>query len=178
MFISPKARFISISKHFARARGPCHVVLFLNLLLSGCSMLTPTALRCEYKNDPMGIDKTQPRFDWRLTTEMPQMRGQKQGAYQIMVATSEENLLPDFGDLWNSGVVRSDQTSQIVYEGRPLISEQHAYWKVRVWNADNMPSKWSVPAQFSMGLLKPEDWKAKWIGYDAPASDETAPQPG
>src|SRR5213596_1952770 len=59
----------------------CLLVLFV----SGCSMLTPTALRCEYKNDPMGIDRNQPRFDWRLTTEMPQMRGQKQSAYQIMV---------------------------------------------------------------------------------------------
>ena len=115
-------------------------------------MLTPTALRCEYKNDPLGIDRAQPRFDWQLTTEMPQMRGQKQSAYQIMVASSEEGLKHDFADLWNSGVIKSDQTSQIAYEGRPLTSEQRAFWKVRVWNADNMPSEWSVPAQFSMGL--------------------------
>src|SRR5690348_7016668 len=96
------------------------VCLFLLSCVTGCSMLTPTALRCEYKSDPLGIDRVQPRFDWQLSTEMPQMRGQKQSAYQIMVASSEDSLRHEFADLWNSGVVRSDQTSQIVYEGRPL----------------------------------------------------------
>jgi len=48
----------------------------------------------------------------------------------------------------------------------------HCYWKVRVWDKDGNVSKWSEPAQWSMGLLKPGDWKAKWIGIDKTFANE------
>ena len=41
--------------------------------------------------------------------------------------------------------------------------------KVKVWDRDGNPSEWSEPTRWTMGLLKREDWKAKWIGYDEPA---------
>jgi hypothetical protein len=37
-----------------------------------------------------------------------------------------------------------------------------------VWDGQDKPSAWSEPAFWSMGLLKPEDWKGQWI------SDENA----
>jgi alpha-L-rhamnosidase len=37
------------------------------------------------------------------------------------------------------------------------------HWKVRVWLNDGKPSAWSAAAGWSMGLLKPEDWQAKWV---------------
>lgn len=38
------------------------------------------------------------------------------------------------------------------------------YWKVRVWDADDRPSRWSEPARWSMGPLCEEDWGgAEWI---------------
>ena len=40
------------------------------------------------------------------------------------------------------------------------------YWRVKVWDQDGQPSAWSEPATWSMGLLHPEDWKAKWIGKE------------
>ena len=44
----------------------------------------PTKMRCEYLVKPLGIDVRQPRFAWVLGhTE----RGQKQTAYQVLVAT-------------------------------------------------------------------------------------------
>src|SRR4051812_28751170 len=75
-------------------------LLLLMSPLIGCTMpsssrgakLTPTALRCEYKVDPLGIDQTTPRFDWQLKSDQPDARDQKQSAYQILVASSEEHL--------------------------------------------------------------------------------------
>ena len=147
-------------------------MLLAALLLAGCasqshSMLSPQNLRCEYKTNPLGIDKESPRFDWKVISDKPDVRDQKQTAYQILVASSEENLAKDHGDLWDSSVVKSDETAQINYAGAALGSEQRACWKVRVWDGEGKVSDWTKPAMFSMGLLKPGDWKANWIGYDA-----------
>jgi alpha-L-rhamnosidase len=47
-------------------------------------------LRCEYLENPLGIDEILPRLSWIVTSES---RGQKQTAYQIRVASSLEKLL-------------------------------------------------------------------------------------
>ena len=86
-------------------------------------------LRCEYRVNPMGIDAKRPRFDWLLKSSV---RGQKQTAYQILVASSPELLKREEGDLWDSGKVASEETCQIEYAGRPLSSRMQCYWKVRV----------------------------------------------
>ena len=90
-------------------------------------------------------------------------RGAKQTAYQVLVASSPEHLAADQGDLWDSGKVVSDQSIHVAYAGKPLESRMQCYWKVRAWDKDGQPSAWSQPAQWSMGLLKPDDWQAKWI---------------
>ncbi|NLH17897.1 MAG: family 78 glycoside hydrolase catalytic domain, partial [Phycisphaerae bacterium] len=61
----------------------------------------------------------------------------------------------------------SSATNQIAYAGNPLASHQVCYWKVMAWDAQGKPSGWSKAASWTMGMLKPEDWKAKWIGFDA-----------
>ncbi|MDO8953160.1 MAG: glycoside hydrolase family 78 protein, partial [Draconibacterium sp.] len=37
------------------------------------------------------------------------------------------------------------------------------YWQVRVWDNENKATKWSEPAFWEMGILKPELWTASWI---------------
>jgi alpha-L-rhamnosidase len=130
------------------------------------SPLSPMDLRCEYLKRPLGIDVSQPELSWRLESATSSSRGQSQTAYQVLIATSETALRHDQGDLWDSGKVLSDQSLHIAYAGRPLVSQQVCWWKVRVWDQAGQPSPWSQPARWSMGLLKPEDWKAKWIGWD------------
>jgi alpha-L-rhamnosidase len=126
--------------------------------------LTPTYLRCEYLIDPLGIDARLPRLSWIVDSTA---RGQKQTAYQVLVARDRETLARDQGDLWDSGQVASNETSAIVYAGKPLPSHQPCHWKVRVWDKDGKPSAWSPPAFWTMGLLDPSDWKqAEWIGSD------------
>lgn len=126
----------------------------------------PTDLRCEYLRDPLGIDTAQPRLSWVGHATAGAPRGQRQSAYQILVASSLKRLKADQGDLWDSGQISSDQSIQVRYHGQSLSSEQDCYWKVRTWDQAGKPSRWSEPAHWSMGLLRQEDWRAQWIGLD------------
>jgi alpha-L-rhamnosidase len=145
---------------------------------AGAALPETTAihLRCEYRTDPLGIDLTRPRLSWILESRQ---RFQRQTAYQIQVAGSENDLMHKRGTLWDTGKVKSDRTSQVVYEGKPLQSRMRCYWRVRIWDKDDKVSAWSEPAMWTVGLLEPEDWKAKWIGYDAepPASYKSKDKP-
>ncbi len=132
--------------------------------------LVPTRLRCEYRENPLGIDAAKPRLFWRM--EAKSHRGTKQTGYQVLVATSEELLKKHKCDLWDSGKVASDQSIQVEYRGKALESGMRCFWKVRVWtrsaaekslDAGERPTAWSQPASWSMGLLKPADWQAKWV---------------
>jgi hypothetical protein len=125
--------------------------------------MTPVHLLCDFRTDPMGVDSTNPKLDWILQTNDAASRDLTQSAYQIVVASSPELLGQDRGDLWDSGKAISNQTNQISYLGKPLQSDEVAWWKVRVWDGKDAASDWSAPAQWTMGVLNPADWQAKWI---------------
>ncbi|MBI4326051.1 MAG: family 78 glycoside hydrolase catalytic domain [Chloroflexi bacterium] len=120
------------------------------------------------------MDVVRPRLSWTLASEQ---RGQKQTAYQLVVAASPESLAQNHGDLWDSGKVNSDQTIHVEYAGKPLGTRMLCYWKVRVWDKAGQPSPWSQPAAWSMGLLKASDWDAQWIAYD-PSQPAVTPHNG
>jgi alpha-L-rhamnosidase len=123
----------------------------------------PTNLGCEYVETPLGLDRPQPRFNWQVPANV---RGQRQAAYQILVASTEEKIGADNGDMWDTGRVNSDQTIQVAYAGKPLGSRNRYYWKVRIWDKDDQVSVYSSPIWFEMGLLDPVDWSAQWIELD------------
>lgn len=77
-------------------------------------------------------------------------RGARQAAYQVLVASSPERLAKDEGDLWDSGKVESDQSAQVIYAGKPLVSGADCHWKVRLWDADGIATPFSKPALWSM----------------------------
>jgi len=130
-----------------------------------------TNLRCEYRANPLGIDVPQPRLSWVMESAR---RGQRQTAYQVLVASSPDRLAADQGDLWDSGKVTSREQVGILYAGKPLGSGQSCYWKVRAWDQDDQPSAWSEPMWWEMGLLQGGDWKGQWIndGKVNPSKDE------
>src|SRR5581483_5318738 len=137
------------------------ILTTLDSALAAGGPAAPSNLRCEYLSNPMGVDVRQPRFAWVLDhTE----RGQAQSAYQVLVATRLSGLEQDQGDQWDSGKVASDNSTQVVYSGKPLVSGATYYWKVRYWDASGNASPYSQPARFDMGLLSPDDWKGQWIG--------------
>ena len=129
-------------------------------------------LRTEYLTNPLAIEATAPRLSWVLLA--PGLRGVTQSAYQIEVATTAANLAVDKADLWNSGKVTSDRQNQIVFEGRPLTSREHVFWKVRIWDQLDRPSAWSAPATWGMGLLDRGEWSAQWIGDASPSTTNVA----
>ncbi|MGD1100690.1 MAG: family 78 glycoside hydrolase catalytic domain [Terriglobia bacterium] len=123
--------------------------------------LAPVNLRCEYLKNPVGIDVRQPRFAWVLHhTE----RAQVQSAYQVLVASTPESLAQNKGDAWDSGKAASDDSTQVVYNGKPLESDHSYWWKVRYWDKGGNASDYSQPASFDVGLLSADDWKGQWIG--------------
>jgi len=131
-------------------------------ILGSRAGLRAERLRCEYLADPLGIDTTAPRLQWIVTSNE---RAQQQSAYQILVASCESKLNEKDVDLWNTGRVVSDQTTQIEYRGKALASGQRCAWKLRVWDSAGRASKWSRTATWSMGLLDPADWQAEWISF-------------
>ena len=119
-------------------------------------------LTVEYRTNPLGIDTTVPRFSWRIQSEV---RGQKQTAYHVLMASAPEQLANNRGNLWDSGNVASDQSVLVPYHGKSLASGTNCYWKVQVADRDGHASAWSKPARFSIGLLEEADWKGGWIRY-------------
>jgi alpha-L-rhamnosidase len=73
-------------------------------------------------------------------------------------------LAAETPDLWDSGEVVSSDSLNIPYDGKPLASRQACHWRIRVWaDSDGSPGPWSTIAKWEMGLLKADEWKAKWI---------------
>lgn len=139
------------------------------LALFTCSLaagIIPTQLRCESKPEPIGLTETNPRLGWQVVTTNAAERGQYQSAYQIQVASTPQLLAANAGDVWDTGPVTTNQTSQIVYAGPSLVSHQLCYWHVRVWDKDGQVSSWSSPASWSMGILNQGEWTSQWIGRD------------
>jgi alpha-L-rhamnosidase len=120
-------------------------------------------LRCEYLENPQGIDASRPRLSWQVRASGENPRGLRQEAYQVFVASTPELLRTGKVDLWDSGKVKSGETLGIEYAGRALGSRARCYWQVRVWDHEGNESPWSEPAQWTMGLLEEQDWTAHWI---------------
>lgn len=133
--------------------------------------LSPERPRVEARTNPLGLDVAVPRLSWVVTSKE---RGQKQTAYQVLVARSPEELAKGEGTLWDSGKVASDETLNIEYRGPALAAHQRAYWKVRVWDREGEPSGWSEPAFWSAG--PGAEWGAEWIGFDQPREALTFPE--
>ncbi len=134
----------------------------------------PFGLTAEYRDDPVGIDTQAPRLSWKLAPKKATGKGLTQESYQIRVATDPGKLNKDgAADLWDSGRVVSGQSLNVIYSGRPPVTSQRCWWSVRVWdNRGGKPTEWSRPARWVMGVVQPNDWKAKWIG----ANDATRPK--
>ncbi len=148
--------------------GVLALALALSALAPGLARgaLEPERLRCEYLEQPLGIDEIHPRLSWRDRGTDPAARALHQTAYRILVASRTELLAQEQGDLWDSGRVATSETLHIAYAGAPLASLERCWWTVRVWDQDRHPSAWSAPADWTMGMLAGTSWSGAWIGCD------------
>lgn len=154
-----------------------NVLLFVVLLLTTAEAKSQISIRaalCDNRVNPVGIDPGDLFFSWEM-----QSSGQAvmQSAYQLVVASSIEKLNRGEFDLFNTNVVKSDQSIQVRYSGGALQSASTYFWKVRVWDNHNTPAAWSKNQSFTTGIFQASDWEnAQWIGLEAmPESQRVAP---
>ncbi len=123
---------------------------------------SPLNLKCNYIREPLGID-TVPLLSWELAH---QDRSAMQVAYQILCSESLSTIQKNGGNIWDTGKVKSSESSNIVFQGKALKSGQRYYWVVKWWDNKGDVSNYSDIAFFETGLQDKNDWKGKWIGLD------------
>jgi alpha-L-rhamnosidase len=175
------------------------VLIGLSLVLTPVSALTAEAtpggggnvavvhLGVDGRDDsPRGLGNPRPTLSWQMIEtrqakahpcHRPRARtacpGDRQTAYEVQAARTVHDLTTG-RLLWTTGRVAGAR--QQTTFGAPLRSRDTVAWRVRVWDADSRPSRWSEPASWSMGLLDQGDWgDARWIDYPDRAENQPLP---
>jgi len=81
--------------------------------------LLPSRLRCEALVNPLAVDVVPTGLSWIDTSAE---RGQKQTAWQVLVASSPDRLVEGKADLWDSGK-QAGEAMQVPYGGRAHASK-------------------------------------------------------
>ena len=123
----------------------------------------PVKLECESLSTPLGMDAAKPLLSWKIQDARS---GARQTAYQIQVASTAELLASGKGNVWDSGRVASDNSVGVPYGGPELEPSKRYFWRVLLWDQNGKLLAPSAPSWWETGLLKQENWKAKWIGYE------------
>ena len=138
------------------------------LFLFACSnniTITITHPNVEQQFHEQPLATAHPRFSWNYETTENEV---VQQSYRIIVASNAENAQNGLGDLWDSGVVPSNQMLYIPYAGKELQSRDKAYWKV-ITTVAAKGKKAKVESEvksFEISLLNQDDWQAQWIGHE------------
>jgi len=133
-------------------------------------MISVKKLRCEYKENPIGIDVTSPRISWQIKAVT---RSTMQSAYRIQISM-DKSFQSEI--VWDTEKVESDQSTQIEYKGKSLKSTERYYYRVQIWDNKGNTSDWSEICFWEMGLLEKTDLKADWITLKEKA-DSSKPGP-
>lgn len=118
-------------------------------------MLVVKNLKCEYLENPIGIDILNPRLSWQIFSDKKEIEQQQ---FQLQVATDK-----DFNNIvWNIHTY-SNQSVHVPYKGAPLQSKQRYFYRVKLWSSLGEVSEWSDINFWEMGLLHHSEWQADWI---------------
>lgn len=113
-------------------------------------------VRCEYRKNPIGLGTKKPRFSWIINSDIP---ATKQTAYQMVFGRDES-----FDDIfYDTGIISSEQSVHVEYNGPELEECQRYYYKVRIWDNHGNISDWSKTNYFEIGILDTSKWIADWI---------------
>ena len=147
-----------------------HIAILLLALigLASCNNtldVTITHPNVEQQFHEQPLATAHPRFSWNYETTENEV---VQQSYRIIVASTADNAQNGIGDLWDSGVVPSNQMLYIPYAGKELQSRDKAYWKV-ITTIAAKGKKAKVESEvksFEISLLNQDDWQAQWIGHE------------
>ena len=138
------------------------------IFVARAASAAPVHLRCEYLENPLGLDTFAPHLSWQSNNTE---RNWKQLAYEVLVSSSADLSRSGRADIWDSGKTESADSVGIAYHGPALESRRRYFWKVRVWDASGQVSESTEAAWWEMGLLSSTDWKASWIRWKNPEED-------
>ncbi len=109
-------------------------------------------LKVERKAQPLGIDVQHPRFSWVVASKE---RDTVQRSYRLKLSTRGKTV-------WDSGTVRSQESSDVAYDGPALAAATRYDWRVEVATNDGSADASST---FRTGLTADADWAGSaWIG--------------
>ena len=142
----------------------CFCIVLCVLIHTAFAQLTISSVLCENKQNPLGVDLQNLHFSWTATANE---NNQYQTAYQLVVSTSKDKLTTADYDVYNSKMVKTKQSVQVKYNGKPLMPATTYYWKIRLWDKNNNAGDWSEVQTITTGLFTTKDWSnAEWIGYE------------
>ena len=126
-------------------------ILLIVVLLPGATKTvtnSPSGLMVEFIREPDNVQilDLKPEFSWIVPTD-----ANIQTAYQILVASSEEKLENNSGDIWDSRKVISNRSSEVEFGEKSLSKNSLFFWKVRIWNTKNESTKYSEIQSFTTG---------------------------
>ncbi|MER6492960.1 family 78 glycoside hydrolase catalytic domain [Streptomyces griseorubiginosus] len=121
-------------------------------------------LTVEHRTTPLGVDAARPRFGWRTASRV---RGRRQTAYRLLVASTPDRLTVGRADVWDSGRVDSADSVAVRYAGPALKPSTRYHWTVELWDENGRPLPEAPTARFETGLLSTDGvtgWDgAQWI---------------
>lgn len=86
-----------------------------------------------------------------------------QRAYQVLVASTRENIDNNIGDIWDSGRVPGNQSANIEPDCDPLQENNTYFWKVRIYDIDNRLSEYSPAQEFTTGTFGEKISSSNWF---------------
>lgn len=110
----------------------------------------PFGLTVELIREPKftKIIDSKPEFGWMIPEEAV-----TQKAYQVLLASTRENIDNNIGDIWDSGRVPGSQSANVEPDCDPLEENQTYFWKVRIYDKDNRLSEYSSVQEFTTGTF-------------------------
>jgi hypothetical protein len=115
---------------------------------SATTLITNTAMFCEFLNHPEEtvINAQNPRFTWDY---LPAFRNDVQAGYRIIVASSLALASADTGNMWDSGIITSSNSLNVVYGGTTLQPNTSYFWRVQTVNSLGQMGAFSGIQQFN-----------------------------
>lgn len=135
--------------YIIKYRGVFFAVFMALSVMPGFAQLT--SLRVNHLSNPTGVTTPNPTFSWIVPSRV---RNNMQAAYELTVSANGRNV-------WTSGKVNSDMSTNVTYKGEALRPSTRYTWRVRVWDKQGA-TKWAQ-AQFITGLDGASGWRAQWI---------------
>ena len=116
-------------------------------------------LRCEYKNNPIGIDINNPRLTW----EIDDNKNSIQKSFHIQISKFQNSFIDEKSLICNEEVVTDEHSFICDFE---LESEEIYWWRVGIVSTFNEEIVWSISEKFITGIMD-KNWTPTWIRDNA-----------